>query len=114
VNYIEGEDNPGPLTLAVAAENDTTGARLVVFGDSEFAADVFYSRGLADILVNAIDWAAEQEDLINLTPKETMPRTFSSPGTLGFIGIILTSLCIIPLLVIAGGVFAWYSRRRRG
>lgn len=114
VNYVEGEDNTGPLTLAVAAENFTTGGRLVVFGDSEFAADALYERGNGDILINAIDWAAEQEDLINLTPKPTMPRTFTAPGTFGFIGIILTSLCFIPLMVIGGGVWAWVSRRRRG
>lgn len=114
VNFVEGEDNPGPLTLAAAAENNATNGRLVVFGDSEFAADALYSYGYADILINAIDWAAEQEDLINLTPKPTMPRTFNAPGTLGLIGIILTSLCFIPLLVIGGGVWAWLSRRRRG
>ena len=114
VNFVEGQDNPGPLTLAVAAENSTTKGRLVVFGDSEFAADALYSRGNGDILINAIDWAAEQEDIINLTPKTATPRTFNAPGTLGFIGIILTSLCFIPLLVIGGGVWAWFSRRRRG
>jgi hypothetical protein len=43
-----------------------------------------------------------------------MPRTFTAPGTFGFIGIILTSLCFIPLMVIGGGVWAWVSRRRRG
>lgn len=114
VNFVEGQDNPGPLTLAVAAENATTRARLVVFGDSEFAADALYSRGNGDIFINAIDWAAEQEDLIDLTPKPAMPRTFTAPGTLGFIGIILTSLCFIPLLVIGGGAWAWFSRRQRG
>ncbi len=114
VNYVAGQDNAGPLTLAVAAENSTTRGRLVAFGDSEFAADALYARGNGDILINAIDWAAEQEDLINLTPKSPMPRTFTAPGTLGLIGIILTSLCFIPLVVIGGGVWAWVSRRRRG
>jgi ABC-type uncharacterized transport system involved in gliding motility auxiliary subunit len=114
VKYVQGEDNAGPLTLAVAAENFTTRGRLVVFGDSEFAADALYARGNGDIFINAIDWAAEQEDLITLTPKPTMPRTFTAPGTFGFIGIILTSLCFIPLMVIGGGVWAWVSRRRRG
>lgn len=114
VNFAEGQDNPGPLTLAVAAEQSTTGGRLVVFGDSEFAADALYPRGNGDILINAVDWAAEQEDLINLTPKPSTPRNFNAPGTLGLIGITLTSLCFIPLLVIGGGAWAWFSRRRRG
>ncbi len=114
VEYVEGQDHPGPLTLVVASENATTGGRLIVFGDSEFAADVFYSRGNADIFINAVDWAAEQENLINLTPKPTMPRSFKAPGTLSLIGIVLTSLCLIPLLVIGGGAWAWFARRRRG
>lgn len=114
VKFVDGEDNPGPLILAAAAENTAAGGRLVVFGDSEFAADRLYARGNGDILINAIDWAAEQEDIINLTPKPAMPRTFNPPGTLGFLGIIFTSLCFIPLMVIGGGVWAWVSRRRRG
>ncbi|GAB4494029.1 MAG: Gldg family protein [Anaerolineales bacterium] len=114
VNYVEGQDRPGPLTLAVAAENFSTKGRLVVFGDSEFAADALYARGNGDILINAIDWATAQESLINLTPKPSTPRTFTAPGTLQFIGIILTSLCFIPLMVIGGGGWAWVSRRRRG
>jgi ABC-type uncharacterized transport system involved in gliding motility auxiliary subunit len=107
-------DVPGPITLAVAAENATTHGRLVVFGDSEFPADVLYQRGNGDLLVNTIDWAAEQENLISLTPKQSTPRTFNPPATLGLVGMIVTSLCVIPLLVITGGVAAWLSRRRRG
>jgi ABC-type uncharacterized transport system involved in gliding motility auxiliary subunit len=114
VSFDQAKDHPGPLTLAVAAENYATKGRLVVFGDSEFAADSLYQRGNGDILVNAIDWATQQENLISLTPKNNTLRTFNPPGTLGLIGAILTSICIIPLLVIAGGLAAWYSRRRRG
>jgi len=114
VDYVEGQDLPGPLTLVTAIENVTNGGRMVVFGDSEFAADAFYSRGYGEILINAIDWAAEQENIISLTPKESRSRTFQTPGTLGFIGVVLASVCIIPLLVIAGGATAWFARRRRG
>ncbi|MCS6993168.1 MAG: GldG family protein [Anaerolineales bacterium] len=110
----EAEDMPGPLTLAAAAENTTSKGRLVVFGDSEFAADALYVRGNGDIFINAVDWAAEQENLISLTPKSPAPRTFRAPGTLGFIGFVLTSICVLPLVVIGGGVWSWFSRRRRG
>jgi ABC-type uncharacterized transport system involved in gliding motility auxiliary subunit len=107
-------DIAGPLTLAVAGENSANASRLVVFGDSEFASDTLYKRGLGDILINAIDWATEQENLINLTPKDAITRTFNPPTTLGLVATILTSICIIPLLIIAAGVSAWLSRRRRG
>ena len=107
-------DVKGPLVLAAAAENSTTKGRLVVFGDSAFAADLYYKQGTGGILINAIDWAANQQDLIGLTPKNNIARTFNPPDTLGLIGIVLSSICLIPLLVIGAGLGAWYTRRRRG
>jgi ABC-type uncharacterized transport system involved in gliding motility auxiliary subunit len=114
IAFDAATDIAGPVTLAAAAENTATKGRLVVFGNVEFPFDAYYRNGNGDILINAVDWAAAQEDIISLTPKETNSRKFNPPGTLGLIGIILTSICIIPLLVIAGGLAAWYSRRRRG
>lgn len=114
VAYQETIDTPGPVILAIAGENFQTKARLVVFGDAEFPADALYQRGNGDLFINAVDWVSAQENLISITPKNATPRTFNPPGTLGLIGVILTSLCLLPLLVIAGGFAAWYSRRRRG
>ncbi len=114
VSYDSGKDHPGPLVLAAAAENAATKGRLVVFGDSVFASDGLYKQGNGDILLNAIDWSSQQENLINKTPKNNIPRTFSPPGNVGIIGMIITSICIIPLLVIAGGVSTWFSRRKKG
>jgi ABC-type uncharacterized transport system involved in gliding motility auxiliary subunit len=114
VAFDQAKDIAGPLVLGAAAQNMSTKGRLVVFGDSEFAADALYQRGNGDILINTVDWATQQENLISLTPKNNTQRSFSPPGTLGFIGSILTSICLIPLLVIAGGVTAWLSRRKRG
>jgi ABC-type uncharacterized transport system involved in gliding motility auxiliary subunit len=112
--FDSATDNKSPLILGAAAQNSVSKARLVVFGDSEFATDTLYQKGNGDILINAIDWAAEQENLISLTPKNNISRTYEQPGTAGLIGIILLSLCGIPLLVVSAGVAAWYSRRRRG
>ncbi len=114
VSYDQTNDVPGPLVLAAAAENSTSKARLVVFGDSEFASDALYKLGNGDILLNSIDWATQQEQLISLTPKNNTTRTYNPPGSIGLIGIILISLCAIPLLIIAGGFSTWYSRRKKG
>ncbi len=107
-------DIPGPLVLSVAGENASTKGRLVVFGDSEFAANALYKVGNGEILLNSIDWAAQQEKLISLTPKNNPDRTYTPPGSLGLIAIILVSLCALPLLIIAGGITTWYARRKRG
>lgn len=103
-----------PLVLAAAGENATTKGRLVVFGDSVIATDPAYQSGYSDILINSVDWGAQQESLINLTPKNSVTRTFKPPETPAFIGTLLLSLCVIPFLVVVGGVAAWFSKRRRG
>lgn len=109
-------DFQAPLILAAAAENYTTKGRIVVFGDSDFATDLLNQQiqGVNDILINAIDWGTKQENLISLTPKGNVERKFLPPQNIEIIGNVLTALCIIPLAVIFAGVWAWYSRRRRG
>lgn len=112
--FEEGSDNSGPLTLAIAAEDWTKSARLVVFGDSELAADAIYQQGNGDIVVNAIDWVAKQDELISLTPKETTERQYKQPGTLGLIAILLGSLCVLPIIIAGAGISTWMTRRKRG
>ena len=105
----------GPLTLAVAAENATTGGRVVAFGTSNLAIDqMFDAYGSGDMFVNSVDWAAEQEDLANITPKTPTERTFKIPDPFVWLAILLSSVVIIPGLVVAAGVSAWLSRRRKG
>ena len=111
------EDNEtlGPLTLAVAGENPATKGRVVVFGTSEFAVDQIFDRlGNGDMFINSVDWAAEQENLASITPKNTTERTFTPPSQLYGILIFLTSIFLIPGLIVLSGVSAWLSRRRQG
>ena len=114
VSFDPQKDIPGPLILAASAENTTTKGRLVVFGDSEFAVNGLYKLGNGDILLNSVDWASRQEKLISLTPKNNTVRTYSPPGSFGLIGMTLISLCLLPLLIIAGGLSTWFSRRKKG
>jgi ABC-type uncharacterized transport system involved in gliding motility auxiliary subunit len=105
----------GPLTLAVAGEDPNTKARLVVFGTSEFASDQIFDRlGNGDMFVNSVDWAAEQENLASITPKNTTERSYNPPSQLYGIMIFLTSIFLIPGLIVLGGASTWFSRRRQG
>jgi len=116
LQFDEDADFAGPLILAAAAEgvNGQEG-RIVVFGDSFFAADQFFdSYGNGDIAVNAVDWATEQENLINLTPKEQVTRTFKVPTDFQLISIFLGSICLLPMQALIGGFTAWLNRRKRG
>jgi ABC-type uncharacterized transport system involved in gliding motility auxiliary subunit len=113
--FDEDVDTFGPMTLAAAAEDATTGSRVVVFGSSVFAEDDnFDFSGNGDMVINSVDWLAEQEDLINLTTNAPQERTFTPPGSLQFILSVVSAVCIIPLAIVAAGVYAWIMRRRRG
>jgi len=113
--YDEGVDLPGPMTLAAAAENRTTKSRVAVFGSSTFAQDDnFDFSGNGDMFANAVDWITEQESLISLTTTAPQERTFNPPGSLQFILIVVSAICVIPLVIIAAGVYAWAMRRKRG
>jgi ABC-type uncharacterized transport system involved in gliding motility auxiliary subunit len=112
---LDEDEMPGPLTLAIAGENLTKGGRVVVFGTSSFAADqIFDAYGNGDMFVNSIDWAAEQEELANITPRTPTERTFNIPGQFQWIMILLGSVFIIPGLVVLAGISTWLTRRRQG
>ncbi|MBT6150254.1 MAG: GldG family protein [Gemmatimonadetes bacterium] len=65
-------DLPGPVSLAVAVRDSArAGGRLVVFGDSDFATDGYFDlQGNGDLLLNAISWLAEDEQLIAIRPRD--------------------------------------------
>lgn len=115
VGFDEGVETLGPLTLAIAGENASTAGRVVVFGTSLFATDqIFDQYGNGDMFVNSVDWAAEQEDIANITPKTPTTRTFTPPNQIQWIAILLGSVLVIPGLVVFAGVSAWLARRRQG
>jgi len=113
VSYDPDKDIQAPLTLVASAEKTATKGRLVVFGDSDFMTNA-YQKDFGDIFINAVDWSTQQENLISLTPKNSVSRSFSIPNTAALVGSILLSVCLIPLLIMLGGAWAWFSRRRRG
>ncbi|MFZ5877900.1 MAG: GldG family protein [Chloroflexota bacterium] len=115
VQFDEGADLLGPLTLALAGEDGFSGGRVVAFGSASFAVDLnFNAYGNGDLIINAIDWAAQQEDQITLTPYDTTERTLKLINTNTWLAILLFSVFLLPgLVVIAGGV-SWFLRRRRG
>lgn len=110
-------DKQGPIAIAAAVEAEprtagaTSKARIVVFGDSDFAANKdFLNQGNGDLLLNAIGWLAEQEDLIAIRPHKAghnpISLTERDGKTLFWVGVIL-----FPLAVLAGGGVVWWRRR---
>jgi ABC-type uncharacterized transport system involved in gliding motility auxiliary subunit len=112
--FNEGIDVAGPVPLAVVASG-ANDARLVVFGDSDFASNAYYGfYGNGEMIVNTIDWAAKQENLISLTAKNTVERTLVQPKTYTMGLILLGSLIVLPGIVLVAGIGSWLARRRQG
>ena len=115
ISFDQAKDIAGPLTIAASGQNTVTNSHLVVFGNSIFATDKgFDAYANGDIFVNSVDWVAQQTNLINITPHTPINRTFNAPPQVTFIIILLSSVIIIPGLVVAAGVSSWLARRRQG
>ena len=112
---VDEDDLLGPVSLAVAAENVSSGARVVVIGDVDFMSNAAISGqfGNRDLILNAMDWATDQEDLITLTPREVTQRFIVPPDTNTLRLIALGTVILLPGLVLVSGIVVWVSRRRR-
>ncbi|MEM7482247.1 MAG: GldG family protein [Acidobacteriota bacterium] len=87
--------------------------RLVVFGDSDFAADQLLQARDANVvlLIDALNWLVERESLLGIPPKEPERVRLSMTGT-ELAWTIAFALLVLPGLGIILGV-VMYRRRRR-
>jgi ABC-type uncharacterized transport system involved in gliding motility auxiliary subunit len=104
---------PGPLTVALTAENSKTKARVVVFGDSDFASNQFANAGANSLLfLNSVSWASQEESLINLTPKVPTTRTLNIVGGFTMNLLFFITVVVMPGTVFLTGLLVWALRRR--
>jgi ABC-type uncharacterized transport system involved in gliding motility auxiliary subunit len=103
----------GPLSLGVAASRKSGSgeARLVVIGNSTFAANPFVDQQKnGDLFYNAINWLAQEENLISIRPKSQTNRrvtlTQAQDSALMWLDLIL-----LPGMVILSGIYIWWKRR---
>ncbi|MEE8597288.1 MAG: hypothetical protein V3T09_05730, partial [bacterium] len=132
--YDEDSDVSSPITLAIAAElrepeqevNPTTpphatkafagigkkGSRIVVFGDTDFAANAFSDNpGNQDLALNAISWLAHREKELGISAKAPdVRRAIVKPGQITI--IFWLSIAGLPSIGILIGCFVWWRRRR--
>jgi ABC-type uncharacterized transport system involved in gliding motility auxiliary subunit len=109
------KNKKGPLTIAAAGSYKTgkenTQGRFVVIGSSDWAANSFLRfNGNRDLALNTINWLASDEELISIRPKEQEDRRITMTNAqIRWVGI--TSLLLLPLIVIVTGVSVWWRRR---
>ena len=89
-----------------------TVARVAVFGDSDFAANGAVGiQGNSDLALNALNWLAEQDNLIAIRPREPEDRRITLTADQQA-RINLLTLLMIPGAVFGIGVYTWWSRRQ--
>ena len=111
--YAEGTDMAGPVSIAAAVEQAGEGkARLVIIGDSDFAANgQIENVGNQDLILGACHWLMAQEQLIGIGPKplESIRLTLTAGQVRG---IFWLSFAGFPALMGLLGAGVWWRRRR--
>jgi hypothetical protein len=108
----EAAEDYHPIAVAAAYPRDGKEARIVAFGDSDFASNR-HLRTLynLDLVLNSIHWALEREPDITLRPKTsvaTLQFPLPLPSTLRmFQGLGL----LLPELLLIGAAVLWLRRR---
>ena len=85
--------------------------RLAVFGDSDFASNRhFYNTNNGDLFLNAVNWITAGTELIRIDRKVVpFRRLVAGPEAINFIRI--SSIGLLPLIVLTAGVIIWWRRR---
>lgn len=103
----------GPLSLGVAGASKRAdkSARLLVIGDSDFAANQWVGlQHNGDLFFNIINWLAEDESLISIRPK-TMTNRRVTLTEAQSAALHWFDLFVLPGLLILSGAYIWWKRR---
>ncbi|HUO34210.1 MAG TPA: Gldg family protein [Candidatus Acidoferrum sp.] len=114
VKFDPKTDTLGPLSLGVAADmtsGKSKGARLVVIGNSNFAANPWINtQKNGDLFYNTIDWLAQDENLISIRPRKATNRSVTLTDAQAALYKWI-DIGLIPGIVILTGIVVWWKRR---
>jgi ABC-type uncharacterized transport system involved in gliding motility auxiliary subunit len=115
VQFDPGQDLKGPVSLAAAATHGSgeTEARVVVIGNSLFAANGYVGlAGNKDFALNAVSWAAKEESRISIRPKQRQGnRLFLSKEQKNL--MTLWAFDVLPFGLLFAGLVVWQTRKSR-
>ena len=121
ISFDKKKDRSGPFSIAAIATlkkgaPDAAGktppeGRVVVFGDSDFAANGYYDlEGNGNLFLNCVNWLTEESDLISIQPRTQAPRTIQlMPAQMALIRLV--TFYLLPLGILAFGLVLWLRRR---
>ncbi|UBF24079.1 Gldg family protein [Kovacikia minuta CCNUW1] len=87
-------------------------SRLVVIGNSSFAADGYFNQVVnGDVFLNSVRWLSQEDkQTLSVRPKETKNRRITLSGQQANL-IAWTSLVILPLIGFGTAFAVWWKRR---
>src|SRR5205809_51386 len=119
VEFVKGDDVPGPNTLMVvalrrpeASAHAASGrSRIAVVGDSDFATNSFFHiMGNGTLFLNAVNYLAAQENLIGIQPRtHDLPRVNLTNRQMK--GTFFLSVILVPALLAVVGTAVWWRQR---
>lgn len=109
VQFDEGKDTKGPVHIIMLAEKGK--GRLFVSGDTMFFQNASYpTYNNGDLFLNAINWMADEENLVSIPPKDNAPKTLDlMPET--FKTIFWVTVVGIPLALLLCAGWVWWRRK---
>lgn len=113
IKFDSKMDTQGPLSLGVAASRKIgdKSARLVVIGNSVFAANQWIGlQRNGDLFFNTINWLVQDENLISIRPKTITNRRVTLTESQARI-LSWLDLFFLPGIVILSGIYIWWKRR---
>lgn len=101
----------GEQASSTEADAPLTAARIVVFGDSDFASNRHFSSfNNSDFFLNSVNWLTGDVSLISIRPKQFVFRELVLTRN-AFDFIRYSSWFLLPSLMIIAGIFVWWRRR---
>lgn len=114
VSFDQMYDVAGPVSIAAALSRSVRDGeqRVLVIGSGHFLANTYLGNGgNLDFGLNLINWLAGDEQLITIQPRATLDsRLVFSETTLTL--VVVGFLIVLPLLLLASGIFIWWYRRK--
>lgn len=115
-SFSREDDFVGPMNVAAWAHNQTTGARVILIGDSDFITNgqVVTPMGNSILFLDGVAWLTDYAEDVNFSfqPRITdVPLIFVSPQQLDMIAFF--TVVFMPGVVLATGLFIWRRRNRR-
>lgn len=120
--YTAGVDIPPPVSVAIAVEQkidpngeeetERTPTRIVVFGDSDFAANAIFREAHQDLFLAVINWLTVEKDLIAIRPIDLQGQTLRQMLVQDVRLVQITAVFLIPTIVFTAGLIVWWQRRK--